>query len=161
MPPATAYNHITRATIPVKWSKNHQEDLQVNIWTTLTSRQQALQEVHEQKIVHPRRQWFCTRADRHIFLEHRTTISTYGHLSLNVGWGPIQGEPSMYLTYIVSLLRGAAFEWYSSFETRIGCPGHWATLYQAMLEQFGSLIRAIKVCVALLQLMRDKMTVLQ
>ena len=32
----------------------------------------------------------------------------------------VRGEPSTLLTYIVSLLREAAFEWFSSIETRTG-----------------------------------------
>ena len=39
----------------------------------------------------------------------------------------VQGEPSRQLTYVVSLLRGAAFEWYSSMETHTECPGDWTT----------------------------------
>ena len=35
----------------------------------------------------------------------------------------VQGEPSQQLTFIVSLLRGAAYEWYMHYETRTGCPG--------------------------------------
>ena len=73
----------------------------------------------------------------------------------------VQGEPSRQLTYVVSLLRRAAFEWYSSMETSIGCPCDWTTLRQAVLERFGSSIRVEKACAALLQLMQDKMTVLQ
>ena len=56
----------------------------------------------------------------------------------------IQGEPSGQLTFIVSLLRGAAYEWYLHYETRTGCPGDWTTLRHAMLERFGTSIRAEK-----------------
>ena len=73
----------------------------------------------------------------------------------------VQGEPSTQLTYVVSLLRGAAFEWYSSIETRTGCLGDWTTLRRAMLERFGSSIRAKKAYAALMQLTQDKMTVLE
>ena len=73
----------------------------------------------------------------------------------------VQGEPSTQLTYVVSLLRGAAIEWYSSMETRTGCPGDWTTLRNAMLERFGSSIRAGKARAALLQMTQDKMTVLE
>ena len=73
----------------------------------------------------------------------------------------IRGEPSKQLTYIVSLLRGVAFEWYTSMETHTGCPGDWTTLHQAMLERFGSSIRADKARAALLQMTQGKMTVLQ
>ena len=62
------------------------------------------------------------------------------------------------MIYAASLLRGAAFEWYSSLETCTGCPGDWTTLCQTMLERFGSSIRAKKACAALLQ---DKITILQ
>ena len=73
----------------------------------------------------------------------------------------IQGEPSVQLTYIVSLLRGAAYEWYLHYETRTGCPGDWTTLRHAMLERFGMSIRVEKARAGLYQLRQDKMTVLQ
>ena len=73
----------------------------------------------------------------------------------------IQGEPSGQLTFIVSLLRGAAYEWYLHYETRTGCPGDWTTLRHAMLERFGSSIRAGKARAALLQMTQGKMTVLE
>ena len=65
------------------------------------------------------------------------------------------------MTFIVSLLRGAAYEWYQHYETRTGCPGDWTTLRQAILERFGSSIRAEKARGRLYQLRQDKMTVLQ
>ena len=67
----------------------------------------------------------------------------------------------MQLTYIVSLLRGAAFEWYTSYDTRTGCPGNWTMLKKAMLERFGSSIRVEKAQAALLQMTQGQMTVLQ
>ena len=67
----------------------------------------------------------------------------------------------MQLIYVVLLMRGAAFEWYSSMETRTGCLGDWTTLRHAMLEHFGSSIRAKKAWAALLQITQGKMTVLQ
>ena len=73
----------------------------------------------------------------------------------------IQGEPSGQLTFIVSLLRGAAYEWYLHYETRTGCPGDWTTLRHAMLERFGTSIRAEKARAGLYRLQQDKMTVLQ
>ena len=73
----------------------------------------------------------------------------------------IQGEPSTQLTFIVSLLRGAAYEWYQHYETRTGCPGDWTTMCRAMLERFGTSIRAEKARAGLYQLKQDKMTVLQ
>ena len=73
----------------------------------------------------------------------------------------VQGEPSKQLTYVVSLPRGAAFEWYTSMEACTGCPGDWTTLCHAMLDRFGSSIRAKKARPALLQMMQGKMTVLQ
>ena len=56
----------------------------------------------------------------------------------------VQGEPSRQLTFVVSLLRGAAYEWYLHYETCTGCPGDWTTLRLAMLERFGLSIRAEK-----------------
>ena len=73
----------------------------------------------------------------------------------------VQGEPSTQLTYIVSLLRGPAIEWFSSMETHTGCSGDWTTLRQAMLERFGSSICAKKARAALLQMTQGKMTVLE
>ena len=73
----------------------------------------------------------------------------------------IQGEPSRQLTFVVSLLRGAAYEWYLHYETHTGCPGDLTTLRLAMLERFGSSIRAKKARARLRQLNQDKMTVLQ
>ena len=73
----------------------------------------------------------------------------------------IRGEPSAQLTFIVSLLRGAAYEWYMQYETRTGCPGDWTTLRQAMLKRFGSSIRVEKARAGIYQLRQDKMTVLQ
>ena len=64
----------------------------------------------------------------------------------------VQGEPSKQLIYIVSLLRGATVEWYSSMETCTGCPSDWTTLRRAMLARFGSSIRAGKARAALLQI---------
>ena len=75
--------------------------------------------------------------------------------------GAIQGEPSEQLTFLVSLLRGAAYEWYQHFETRTGCPGDWTTLRHAMLERFGTSIRAEKARAGVYQLRQGKMTVLQ
>ena len=46
-------------------------------------------------------------------------------------------------------------------ETRTGCPGDWTTLRHAMLERFGSSIRARKARAALLQITQGKMTVLE
>ena len=67
----------------------------------------------------------------------------------------------MQLTFIVSLLRGAAYEWYLQYETRTGCPGDWTTLRHAMLKRFGSSIRVEKARAGIYQLRQDKMTVLQ
>ena len=73
----------------------------------------------------------------------------------------IQGEPTAQLTFIVSLLRGAAYDWYHHYETRTGCPGDWTTLRLALLQRFGTSIRAEKARAGLYQLKQDKMTVLQ
>ena len=73
----------------------------------------------------------------------------------------VQGEPSKQLTYVVSLLRGVAIEWYTLMETHTGCPGDWTTLRNAMLECFRSSIHAGKARTALLQMTQGKMTVLE
>ena len=73
----------------------------------------------------------------------------------------VRGEPSAQLTFIVSLLRGAAYEWYMQYETRTGCPGDWTTLRLAMLERFGSSIRVEKARAGIYQLRQDKVSVLQ
>ena len=44
---------------------------------------------------------------------------------------------------------------------RSGCPGDWTTLRQALLQRFGTQIRAEKARAGLYQLKQDKMTVLQ
>ena len=48
----------------------------------------------------------------------------------------VQDEPSRQLTFIVSLLRGVAYEWYQHFETRTGCPGDWTTMRRAHAGAF-------------------------
>ena len=88
-------------------------------------------------------------------------MSTFGRRSFSRWLSTVRGEPSTQLTYVVSLLRGAAIEWYISMETRTGCPGDWTTLRHAMLERFGSSIRAGKARAALLQMTQGKMTVLE
>ena len=72
-----------------------------------------------------------------------------------------QGEPSQQLTFVVSLLRGAAYDWCRNYETRTGCPGDWTTLRRAMLERFGTSIRAEKARAGIYRLRQGKMTVLQ
>ena len=103
--------------------------------------------------LHPRRPpYFCGDVDDDV---HVWTSIVDRWLST------VRGEPSTQLTYVVSLLRGAAFEWYTSMETRTGCPGDWTTLRHAMLERFGSSVRAGKARAALLQMTQGKMTVLE
>ena len=65
------------------------------------------------------------------------------------------------MTFLVSLLRGTAYEWYQHYETRTGCPGDWTTLRHAMLERFGTSIRAERARAGLYQLKQNEMTVLQ
>ena len=72
-----------------------------------------------------------------------------------------QGEPSQQLTFVVSLLRGAAYDWYRHHETRTGCPGDWTTLRRAVLERFGTTIRAEKARAGIYRLRQGNMTVLQ
>ena len=65
--------------------------------------------------LHPRRLPYFpggSDADVHVWT---SVVSRW----LDIVWG----EPSKQLTYIVSPLRGAAFEWYTSTEMHIGCPG--------------------------------------
>ena len=103
--------------------------------------------------LHPRRPpYFCGRKDDDV---HVWTSIIDRWLST------VQGKPSMQLTYVVSLLRGAAIEWYTLMETRTGCPGDWTMLRHAMLERFGSSIRAGKARAALLQMTQGKMPVLE
>ena len=47
------------------------------------------------------------------------------------------------------------------FETRTGCPGDWTTLRRAMLERFGTSIRAEKARAGIYRLRQGNMTVLQ
>ena len=104
-------------------------------------------------VLHPRRPpYYCGGLDDDVYVW--TSI-------VDRWFDTIRGEPSQQLTFVVSLLRGAAYEWYMQHETRTGCPGDWTTLRQAMLERFGSSIRAEKARGRLYQLRQDKMTVLQ
>ena len=104
-------------------------------------------------VLQPRRPpYFCGGLDDDV---HVWTAIVHRWLSA------IQREPSGQLTFIVSLLRGAAYEWYLHYETRTGCPGDWTTLPHAMLERFGTSIRAKKARAGLYRLKQDKMTVLQ
>ena len=61
----------------------------------------------------------------------------------------------------MSLLRGAAYDWYHHYETRTGCPGDWTTLRLALLQCFGTSIHAEKARVGLYQLKQANMIVLQ
>ena len=65
--------------------------------------------------LHPRRPpYFCEGSDDDVHV-WTSIVSRWLHT--------VQGEPSTQLTYVVSLLRGAAIEWYNSMETCTGCPG--------------------------------------
>ena len=104
-------------------------------------------------VLQPRRPpYFCGGFDEDVYVW--TSI-------VDRWFSAIQGEPSRQLTFIVSLLRGVAYEWYLHYETRTGCPGDWTTLRRAMLERFGTSIRAEKARAGLYRLKQDKMTVLQ
>ena len=72
-----------------------------------------------------------------------------------------QGEPSQQMTFVVSLLRGAAYDWYRHHETRTGCPGDWTTLRRAVLERFGTTIHAEKARAGIYRLRQGSMTVLE
>ena len=71
------------------------------------------------------------------------------------------GEPSQQLTFVVSLLRGAAYDWYRHYETHTGCPGDWTTLRRALLERFGTTIRAEKARAGIYRLRQGNMSVLE
>ena len=104
-------------------------------------------------VLQPRRPpYFCGGLDEDVHVW--TSI-------VNRWLGTIRGEPSAQLAFIVSLLRGAAYDWYQHFETRTGCPGDWTTLRRAMLERFGMSIRAEKVRSGIYRLRQGNMTVLQ
>ena len=72
-----------------------------------------------------------------------------------------QGEPSQQMTFVVSLLRGATYDWYRHHETRTGCPGDWTTLRRAVLERFGTTIRAEKARAGIYRLRQGSMSVLE
>ena len=104
-------------------------------------------------VLHPRRPpYYCGGLDDDVYV----------WTSIVDRWlDAIRGEPSQQLTFLVSLLRGTAYEWYVQYETRTGCPGDWTTLRQAMLKRFGSSIRVEKARAGIYQLRQDKMFVLQ
>ena len=103
--------------------------------------------------LHPRRPpYFCGGLDEDV---HVWTSIVDRWLNAS------QGEPSQQMTFVVSLLRGAAYDWYRHFETRTGCPGDWTTLRRAMLERFGTSIRAEKARAGIYRLRQGNMTVLQ
>ena len=86
--------------------------------------------------LHPRRPpYFCGGIDEDV---HVWTSIVDRWLNAS------QGEPSQQMTFVVSLLRGAAYDWYRHYETGTGCPGDWTTLRRALLERFGTTIRAEK-----------------
>ena len=104
-------------------------------------------------VLQPRRPpYFCGGFDEDVYVW--TSI-------VDRWFNAIQGEPTRQLTFIVSLLRGTAYEWYLHYETRTGCPGDWTTLRRAMLERFGTSIRAERARAGLYQLKQNEMTVLQ
>ena len=99
-------------------------------------------------VLQPRRPpYFCGGFDEDVYVW--TSI-------VDRWFSAIQGEPSRQLTFIVSLLRGVAYEWYLHYETRTGCPGDWTTLRRAMLERFGMSIHAEKARAGLYRLKQDK-----
>ena len=102
--------------------------------------------------LHPRRPpYFCGGLDEDVHVG-TSIISRW----LETIWG----EPSTQMTFIVSLLRGATYDWYQHYETRTGCPGDWTTLRLAILKRFGTSICAEKAHAGIYQLKQDKMTVL-
>ena len=94
-----------------------QEDISTSQPTTSTSRGHAANDHASPANValQPRRPpYFCGGLDEDV---HVWTSMVDRWLEA------VQGEPSRQLTFIVSLLRGVAYEWYQHFETRTGCPG--------------------------------------
>ena len=132
-----------------------QEDQSTNQQRASPSRRQAANDRASPAtvVLQPRRPpYFCGGIDDDVYI----------WTSIVDRWlSTVRGEPLSQLTFIVSLLRGAAYEWYLHFETRTGCPGDWTTLRRALLERFGTSIRAEKARAGLYQLKQDKMTVLQ
>ena len=53
------------------------------------------------------------------------------------------GSDAQQVAYTVTLLRGAAHEWYTGYERRNrGAPRNWIQLSTVLLERFGSNIRS-------------------
>ena len=64
------------------------------------------------------------------------------------------------MTYVVSLLRGNAFEWYNT-EMKKDNPGDWKSLSEVLILRFGSKARSQRAWLRILQLKQDKDEVLQ
>ena len=143
------------STSPLTTSLLRHEDQNINQQRATSSRRYAANDRASPAtvVLQPRRPpYFCGGIDDDVHV----------WMAIVDRWlSAIQGEPSVQLTYIVSLLRGAAYEWYLHYEMRTGCPSDWTTLRQAMLERFGMSIRAEKARAGLYRLKQDNMTVLQ
>ena len=156
-------SRITRATTPGRSNpslQHHHEDRQPR-QTTTSSQQTSTSGGHAASdraspakvALHPRRPpYFCGGLDEDV---HVWTSIVDRWLDAS------QGEPSQQMTFVVSLLRGAAYDWYRHHETRTGCPGDWTTLRRAVLERFGTTIRAEKARAGIYRLRQGSMTVLE
>ena len=145
MPPAIVDSHLTQVTTPMKNSKHHQEDpakktkaSPVNQQAASTLGRSATEDLMSTAtvVLHPRRPPYFTGGeieDVHLWM---SIVSRWLEI--------VQGELSVQMTFVVSLLRGVAYEWYTHYEMRTGCPGDWTTLHLSMLECFGLSIHANK-----------------
>ena len=73
----------------------------------------------------------------------------------------MNGTVRQEVAFIATLLRGAAYKWYRGYEQRNGNkpPQDWSTLQQAILDRFGSNIRAQEAHAKLLAISQGKRSV--
>ena len=73
----------------------------------------------------------------------------------------MSGNAHQEFAFAATLLRGAAHEWYMGYERRNGNrpPRDWPTMMQAILERFGSNIRAQEAHAKLLTVSQGKRSV--
>ena len=72
----------------------------------------------------------------------------------------VSGTDQQHLTYAVSLLRGAAIEWYNT-EVKKDNPADWKSLSEALILRFGSTAHSKRALLKIMQLKQDKDDVLQ
>ena len=73
----------------------------------------------------------------------------------------MNGSVRQEVAFAATLLRGVAHEWYTGYERRNGnqLPRDWPTLMQAILERFGSNIRAQEALSHLMNISQGKRSV--